>query len=263
MQAVLKKQWVLFCYALSFFSRVPTPRSIDFKAFPFHLGNSYFPLVGTLSAIISFAVYYIAQYFFDNTISVILMLMASLFFTGGFHEDGFADTCDGFGGGYTKTQCLAIMKDSQIGTYGVLGLIILFALKINLLNNLSLQSNFLFLGILISSSMLSRLSILGLMQYSQYARNDATSKAANSAHRLPINYLVIALLPCLLSLYWMPILWCGIIFSIIIVSTLLCRLYFHKMIEGYTGDCLGFLQQFNELLILLALVPLFQYCSPV
>jgi adenosylcobinamide-GDP ribazoletransferase len=259
MKAGLKKQWVLLCYALSFFSRAPIPRSIDYKAFPFYLGNTYFPLVGAISAVIGFIVYFVAQPFFDNTISIILMLVASVLFTGGLHEDGFADSCDGFGGGYNKKQCLAIMKDSQIGAYGVIGLILLFTLKIHLLTNLSSHSPTIFLCVLISSAMLSRLSLLGVIQYTKYARDGEVSKAANSSHRLPLNYLLIAILLSLLSMWWMPLLWFLVILAMLILSTYLCRFYFNRQIQGYTGDCLGFLQQLNEILIFLILLPLFDH----
>lgn len=263
MLASLKKQWVLLCYALSFFSRLSVPRSTDFKAYPFHLGNAYFPMVGAFSAILGFCVFYVAQSMFDNTISVILMLIASLLFTGALHEDGFADSCDGFGGGYTKKQCLAIMKDSQIGTYGVLGLILLFALKINLLITLSLQSNIVFFALLLSAAMLSRLSLLAVIQCSLYARDDESSKAASSSHALPKKYLLLAILMSLSSMYWMPVLWSVLILCLLTMSTLLCRAYFNKQIQGYTGDCLGFLQQLNELLIFLILLPLFESNSAI
>lgn len=248
----LKKQWVLFCYALSFFSRVPIPKSIIFNAFPFYLGNVYLPLIGLLYALISFTVYFIAQTVFDPTISIIFMLAAGLLFTGAFHEDGLADICDGFGGGYDKTQRLKIMKDSQIGTYGAIGLILLFSLKIAVLASLALQEPLMFLGFLICAAVLSRFSTLCLMQYSEYAREDSSSKSTKSSHRLPLTYLIFASIFSLLTIIWMPLFWMPLIIAIIVASTLFFRIYFYRLIGGYTGDCLGFLQQVNELLILLA-----------
>jgi len=254
MLASLQKQWVLLCYSLSFFSRLPVPRRTDFTAFPFHLGNAYFPLVGTLSALISFAVFYVLQGFWDQTISVIFMLVAGGLFTGALHEDGFADCCDGFGGGYNKQQRLAIMKDSQIGTYGVIGLIVLFTLKVTLLISLSTLPPMLFLSVLLSAAMLSRFSLLTVMQYSVYAREGEPSKASGSSQALPNRYLVFACCISLLSLYWMPVWWALLIVAALMLSTLFARAYFTQQIQGYTGDCLGFLQQLNELLIFLLLV---------
>ena len=259
MKVALKKQWILFCYALSFFSRFPVSQSINFQAFPFHLGNAYLPLVGVIHAICWGSVYYLAQMMFDNNISVILMLCAGVLFTGAFHEDGFADSCDGFGGGYNKQQCLAIMKDSQIGSYGTLALILLFALKINLLIDLSLQHSeqeyLFFFIVLINAAVLSRFSAMCLMQSSEYARNEA-SKATHASHRLPKHYFFAALLLSLLPLCFLPFLWSVVIVGVLAMSTLLCRAFFNQKLGGYSGDCLGFTQQLNELLILLMVVAL-------
>lgn len=253
----LKKQWLLFCYALSFFSRVPVAKSINFSAHPFHLGNVYFPVIGLLYALICFAVFSLSQIFLDINISVILMLLAGLLLTGALHEDGFADSCDGFGGGYNKKQCLMIMKDSQIGCYGVIGLIFLFALKVNLLSQLALQTNVVFFSVISSAAVLSRLSALLLIQTSVYARDDHSSKAQASSQHLPLQYLLltslfsIAMLVIFNFTFNAPIPLILSAIACLIVSTYCCRRYFNKKIEGYTGDCLGFLQQLNELLILL------------
>lgn len=256
MYRAVKKQWTLLCYALSFFSRIPVSSSINFGAFPFYLGNAYLPVIGVFYALISFIAYFVSCSLFEPTISVILMLIAGLLFTGAFHEDGFADVCDGFGGGYNKQQRLKIMKDSQIGTYGSLGLIILIMLKVSILVKLSSQSHWFFLGALITAAVLSRFSALCLMQFSEYARDDESSKSSLSSHRLPTGYLLFSFLFTFLSIVWMPFFW-GLIMTVLIgISTLLCKWYFDKKIEGYSGDCLGFLQQLNELLILLTLVAL-------
>lgn len=256
MYTLLNKQWTLFCYALSFFSRVPISASINFKAFPFYLGNVYFPMIGLLYALLCFAVYSVAQSLFDPTISIILMLIAGLLFTGAFHEDGLADICDGLGGGYNKQQRLNIMKDSQIGTYGSIGLILLFALKITLLSRLAIQPNLFFLEVLISAAVLSRFSALCLIQCCDYAREDDSSKSTSSSHRLPLSYLIFAMSYSLLTICWMPLLWILLIVTMMIISTLLCRVYFNHQIGGYSGDCLGFLQQLNEVLIMLIVIAL-------
>ena len=260
LQKKLNKQWLLCCYAVSFFSRLPIPASVDFKAHPFHLGNVYLPFIGFLYALVCSVVFYLSHTIFDTTISIIFMLVAGLLVTGAFHEDGFADSCDGFGGGYNKKQCLAIMKDSQIGCYGVIGLILLFALKITVLSQLAAQDLWVFIGVIFSAAIASRFSALCLIQTSEYARLDETSKASASSQTLPITYFVAAGLFSLASLLWMSLLtghfFSGILIILTIilfisVSTFLCKKYFEQKIQGYTGDCLGFLQQFNELLILL------------
>ena len=114
-----------------------------------------------------------------------------------------------------------------------------------------------FFGVLFSAAVVSRFSALCLIQYSEYARDDETSKSTQSSHQLPLPYLLGALLFSLLSLLWMPVISILVIVIVTTISTLLCKSYFHNKIEGYTGDCLGFLQQLNELLILLTCLALF------
>ena len=254
MRQFFKKQWVLFCYALSFFSRLPIPKKLDFTAYPFHLGNVYLPIVGLIYALICLLVYALSQLAFGPNISIILMLLTGVLLTGGFHEDGFADSCDGFGGGYNKQQRLAIMKDSQIGTYGVIGLILLLALKIHVLSQLINHGASFFALSFIGAAVLSRCSVLCLMQSTDYAREESTSKSTRSSQRLPQQYLLAALLMGAVSILWMPFFCLLLVFTVVVISTILCRTYFQQKIQGYTGDCLGFVQQLNELLILLMLV---------
>ena len=254
MTQFFKKQWVLFCYALSFFSRLPIPKKLDFTAYPFHLSNVYLPIIGLIYALICLLVYALSQLVFDPNISIILMLLTGVLLTGGFHEDGFADSCDGFGGGYNKQQRLAIMKDSQIGTYGVIGLILLLALKIHVLSQLINYGAGFFALSFISAAVLSRCSVLCLMQSTDYAREESTSKSTRSSQRLPQQYLLAALLIGAVSILWMPFFCLLLVFTVVVISTILCRTYFQQKIQGYTGDCLGFVQQLNELLILLMLV---------
>ena len=254
MTQFFKKQWVLFCYALSFFSRLPIPKKLDFTAYPFHLGNVYLPIIGLIYALICLLVYALSQLVFGPNISIVLMLLTGVLLTGGFHEDGFADSCDGFGGGYNKQQRLAIMKDSQIGTYGVIGLILLLSLKIHVLSQLINYGAGFFALSFISAAVLSRCSVLCLMQSTDYAREESSSKSTRSSQRLPQQYLLAALLMGAVSILWMPFFCLLLVFTVVVISTILCRTYFQQKIQGYTGDCLGFVQQLNELLILLMLV---------
>jgi adenosylcobinamide-GDP ribazoletransferase len=78
--------------------------------------------------------FYLGGFLWPQTSAVILALVCGILLTGAFHEDGFADVCDGFGGGYEKQRILDIMKDSQIGVYDALGLVLLMALKVSLLS---------------------------------------------------------------------------------------------------------------------------------
>ena len=123
-----------FFLALSFYTRLPGPKSQDYTKLP--QATVYLPLVGWLVGGISALSFYLADLLWPQVTAVILALIAGIFLTGAFHEDGFADVCDGFGGGWGKQRILEIMKDSYIGVYGVVGLLLLFLLKISLLGSL-------------------------------------------------------------------------------------------------------------------------------
>ncbi|RBW41384.1 adenosylcobinamide-GDP ribazoletransferase [Psychromonas sp. B3M02] len=251
MRQAITKQWTLCCYALSFFSRVPVPASTDFKAYPFHLGNAYFPFVGLLYAFLCLLAYSFTHLFFDESLSVLLMLIVGLLFTGALHEDGLADSADGFGGGYNKAQRLTIMKDSQIGAYGVIALIMLLALKLISLTQLAeLSSSTLFVTFVVAS-VLSRASALLIMQYNQYARLDESSKSTQSSQALPKSYFVTTVLLSLLVLFLLPFSTALTVLCLLIANSFFWQRYFNNSIDGYTGDCLGLLQQLNELLIVL------------
>ena len=118
----MKKEVHYFLTAILFFTRIPCPKWVDHSSEMLNKSNRYFSLVGILVGSIAALVYYLATFIFTLEVAIILSMVASVWTTGAFHEDGFADTCDGFGGGWTKEKILLIMKDSRLGTYGVIGL---------------------------------------------------------------------------------------------------------------------------------------------
>lgn len=163
--------------------------------------------------------------------------------TGAFHEDALSDFCDGFGGGYSKEKILEIMKDSRIGTYGAVGLVLLLLMKIFLLaeiNPLKIPI------VIIAAHALSRVNPVLLMFSSRYVRDDISSKSKPVGEVKSIFILITAfgfgLIPLtMISLQIIPFL---------LITMLLIFLYFryyvHKKLGGYTGDVLGALQQLSE-----------------
>ena len=106
----------LLFIALQFFTRLPIPSWVGFEANWLQHASRHFLLVGCVVAAIAAAVYFAA---------------ASIYLTGAFHEDGFADTCDGLGGGLAHARALEIMKDSRIGAYGAIGIVCMLATKLS------------------------------------------------------------------------------------------------------------------------------------
>ena len=229
----------LFLLALSFYTRIPCPQVLDYKRLP--QAAAYLPLVGWLVGAITAASFYLASLLWPQTTAVIVALICGVFLTGAFHEDGFADVCDGFGGGFGKARILEIMKDSHIGVYGVLGLLLIFLLKISLLNGINAAA---VPWALLAGHSISRLPPLLLMQRYNYAR-DNISKSAGAVHKPNRQELVIATAIALLPLALLPAVCAWAIIPVLAVNACLGR-YFHRHIGGYTGDCLGASQQIAE-----------------
>ncbi|MGN4075305.1 adenosylcobinamide-GDP ribazoletransferase, partial [Burkholderia gladioli] len=118
-----------FFVALGYFSRVPVPRRIGYAAGDLGRAARYFPLVGVCVGALAAGVYLLAARIWPPGVAVLLSMAASLVATGAFHEDGLADSCDGFGGGYTREDVLRIMRDSRIGSFGAVALVLALALK--------------------------------------------------------------------------------------------------------------------------------------
>lgn len=185
-----------FLLALTFYTRLPGPQSQDYTKLP--EATVYLPLVGWLIGSITALSFYLANLLWPQVIAAIMALIVGIFLTGAFHEDGFADVCDGFGGGWGKQRIMEIMKDSFIGVYGVTGLILLFSLKISLLSTLSPTIVPL---VLLSGHSISRLSPLLMMQRYNYAREN-DSKAAGAVYQPSLRQLLVATLVAVMPLFF-------------------------------------------------------------
>ncbi len=228
-----------FLLALSFYTRLPCPYSKDYTELP--QAALYLPLVGWLVGGIIAISFYLADLLWPQITSVILAFIMGIFLTGAFHEDGFADVCDGFGGGWSKQRILDIMKDSYIGVYGVLGLLFIFSLKISLLGSMLSVAVPL---VLLAGNSISRFPPLLLMQRYNYARNNE-SKSAAAVYKPNSQELVVAAIIALLPMMLLPGLCVLAIIPVLGINWYLGR-YFYRYIGGYTGDCLGASQQIAE-----------------
>ena len=126
---VMKKEIRIFFTALMFYTRIPCPSSTDHHPDYINKATRYFPLIGWIVGGLSFLAFLGSSYVFNTSISVVISLIIGVLVTGAFHEDGLADVVDGFGGGWTKQKILDIMKDSRIGAFGAISLVLLFLLK--------------------------------------------------------------------------------------------------------------------------------------
>lgn len=245
-EGLVQNPLTLFFLALSFYTRLPAPKIQDYKQLP--QASIYLPLVGWVVGGLTGSCFCLANLLWPQTTAVVLALIVGILLTGAFHEDGFADVCDGFGGGYGKQRILEIMKDSQIGVYGALGLVVLMALKISLLSSLPASS---IPFILLAGHSISRFQPLLLMRIFDYARN-GTSKGGAATYKPRPNELFFAGFFALLPLALLPMSSVLTIPFILLVNWRLGRYCYHH-IGGYTGDCLGASQQVGETVFYLAL----------
>lgn len=262
---MMKEEIKIFFTALMFYTRIPCPRNIDHSPEYINKATRYFPLIGWIIGVISFAVFWLSSYLFDTNISVLLSLIAGVLLTGAFHEDGLADVFDGFGGGWTKAKILEIMKDSRVGAYGVIALIFLFCLKFFGLNNLlSKTGNFDYLLIaliFVTYHSLARLTAINIVFTSQYSREDETSKAKpiakSHSYKEIVGAYVFGLIPLIVLciIQWK---FCFVIFPLTLLYFYSKR-YFNKWIDGYTGDCLGAVEQIAECVCLLTFLALWKF----
>lgn len=242
----------LFFTALRFFTRIPVPGSLPHSGDGLDAAARYFPLVGLLVGAIGALVYGVAIWLWTPALAIVIAMFTTIMLTGAFHEDGFADTCDGFGGGWQRQQILDIMKDSRLGTYGALGLGLLMATKFLALEALD-NAGLVAVALLVGHTW-SRLLATSYLVDLPYVRDDETSRSKPLATRLSGNglrFAVVTSLPLVLLIsFWQ--------FLVVAVVLLLWRWYFGyrmtRRIGGYTGDCLGAAQQVAEVLIYLALV---------
>ena len=262
----MKKELHIFFTCLMFYTRIPCPKNINHNPDYLNKATRYFPFIGWIVGSISFLAFYLFSLFLSIEIAVILAIIASILTTGAFHEDGFADVCDGFGGGWTKEKILLIMKDSAIGAYGAIGLVLLFLLKFKLLSETILlftdtKSYFLIFLLFISAQALSRLAAISIIFTHEYSRDDASSKskpiAKKHSWKEVFGAFFFGLLPLLALAYFQyKILF--VLIPVFLARYFLAR-YFQKWIDGYTGDCLGATQQICEVIYYLSVLFLWKF----
>jgi adenosylcobinamide-GDP ribazoletransferase len=256
----VSRQFALFMTAVQFLTRLPTPQ---FKAFePAWVARSarYFPLVGVLVGGINVGVWWLASQRLPSAVAVGLSLAVSVLVTGAFHEDGFADVCDGFGGATTADRVLAIMKDSRIGAYGAIGVVLMFGLKWTTLDALAVGTA-VFAPLVIGAHLVSRWCASALMWSLPYVRIDGDSKARAAVEGFTAGeWLIGGLIG--LAVFAPVAAWClretGVLEARALMAGALSAAatagiaagYFRWRIGGHTGDCLGAVQQLTELAFL-------------
>lgn len=254
-----KYQYLLLLLALSFFTRIPVNLSTEIKPNMLHDASRYFAFIGTIIGILLATTYYLFSLFLPEEIAVLLTIAINIVLTGAFHEDGWADVWDGFGGGWSVEQKLTIMKDSRLGTYGAAALILALSLKYQSLLALSGSIELIIYSLVLANTA-SRTLATSLIFSLTYVSEDATSKVKPVAKQLSITSLSVLMITSLCIL----ILGCSVnilsfvqivyLFIVLLITRISLKYWFTKQLGGFTGDCLGAAQIASELIIYFTLI---------
>ncbi len=251
----------LFLTAWVFLTRVPLPiwlgDWVGYSADMLRGSARYFPLVGILVGVFAAGVFAGASWLFPPMIAVALSMIATVVLTGAFHEDGLADCCDGFGGGYTAERVLEIMHDSRVGAFGAIGVTLMLLLKFATLVSFAETGEIELAGwVMVIAHGVSRAAAVSVMRFTKYVRVDTGPKAKPLADGISLGAWVVALILAavpfifaargidngwLLALGLLPV----------ALATWAAGAYFVRRIGGYTGDCLGATQQVAEVVFYL------------
>jgi adenosylcobinamide-GDP ribazoletransferase len=250
MSELLRREWDAFLLAVMFFTRVPVPARVGEQFGELDKAARYFPLVGLAIGAYAGGVTWCACWLWPVPVAVVFGIFASVWLTGAFHEDGLADMVDAFGGGSTRERTLEIMKDSRLGTFGTVALVLALGLKVGCL--VAFFPGVAGVWALVAAHGWSRAVSISILRLLPYAREDeAGGKSKPLAQHLSTCSSLWVLVTGSAGLVGM-VLWLRQPWLLVVVPLswglrqfLVWR--FQVRLGGYTGDCLGAAQQLTEL----------------
>ncbi len=245
----------LFICAVQFLTRIPTPQLAGFQPAWIQQSARYYPLVGQIVGGVSALILYGAAQIWSPWIAALLAVAAGVALTGGFHEDGLADTADGLGGGLTRARRLEIMKDSRLGSYGALALGLTLALRVAALVMLVEVSPLMAVAALLAAHGLGRAAAVAAMTVMPYGGDPGMAKEGRP-DRASFVGLTVAVMIALWPLAFLPLITgaSGVALGLLVgfVPAWLAL----RLIGGRTGDVLGAVEQAFEVGFLLAVAGL-------
>ncbi len=234
-----------FILAIQFMTRIPLNINLDVKRENFSQTVKFFPIVGLIVGLFEALVYLLSFRFFSNNVSAFFTVLSHVIITGGIHIDGLSDSADGIFSAREKDKMLEIMKDSRVGTFGVLAIIFLILGKIIFIANISPKLR---LTSIVLAPIISRTMNIFLMYNRKYARDTKGMGDMFIGAIDKTNYIIALILGIIISII-VGKSNCIIIFLICFIFTVLFRNYIEKKLGGLTGDILGASDELNELLI--------------
>jgi len=236
------KEWQILKHTIQYFTRIPLPYKHPYSPSHNQQALRYLPLIGVLAGLWSSGVFTLIHHYFSLDISIFMSIISTILLTGAIHEDGFADFCDSLGG-MTPEKRLTIMKDSNMGAFGVIGLLGILSGKYLFLIHMPVSH---LPCIFISGHMLSRYFILFIILFLPYSGHTKPSKSLPMIQKNQVKNTVIATVIIGLIMLTFP-LYAWVSIPILTLITLLLMFYYKKSIGGYTGDYLGAAQQLTEI----------------
>lgn len=253
----IKHECRLLLVAVQFLTRLPVPSFTNYDPQWLHQSSRHFPAVGLLVGLLCAGVFWLGSVLFTPLIAAVISTAFGIRLTGAFHEDGLADSCDGLGGGLTRERTLTIMKDSRLGTYGVLGLVSVLLLKITLLASMPLSVAIVALIIGHTASRLLCISLLALLPYGGELEHAKAKPMAqqltllqgvlSSGWLLLAGILVMAVFPSGMQQIGLNQWLLALLLALIATDHM--RRLLRRRLDGYTGDGLGATQQLSEVAI--------------
>lgn len=242
------REAALFALAVQFLTRIPVP-AVPWSQARMTAALRHFPLVGLAIGASLALVFWAASSVWDPVLGAVAVVAVGLCLTGAFHEDGFADFCDALGGHVSKERALEIMKDSRLGTYGSAGLFIMLGARVAALASAGPAA----LWLLPAGQGASRASAVLAATTGPYVRTDGTGRviaARDRSARIGPGGLAWAMLTGLGALALLGVLgWQAVLGGAIglILGHVAIRAIYQRRLGGWTGDCLGAVQQASEL----------------
>ena len=238
-----------FWLALSFLTRIPVPKFVHLEGAQFAESAWAFPLVGGLVGGVTTSVYLsMAWLGMVHGIAAWVAIAVEFLLTGGLHEDGLADTADGLACGRNREEKLSIMRDSRVGTYGVLALMVVLTLRTKCMAQFGYDAWWYF----ISLSACSRACMVALMYSLPNARADGlAANAGKPGKYVTLIAILLGVAPFLMIGLWRPMAACLIV---AIATYFIMSFIIKKHFGGITGDVLGAMQQISETAMYVILV---------
>ena len=230
---------------IQLFTKFPIKKEIEFDQDEFSRGVIFFPVIGLLIGSVAYAVAYLTGLIFSREIAVLCMIVSVILFTGALHLDGLADTMDGILSARKREQMLIIMKDSRIGTHGVLALLGVISMKYLFLLEVAPKN---FLSVVLALPIIGRTTMGILLWGTRYAREEGLgnlfigkTSPRESIITGVIGFLMVGVILGLSGIA---------AFCLVIMVVGLFRIQVEGLLGGITGDVLGAMNELSELLFI-------------